>query len=282
MREIHTFKTAVEFLNKSEPDLEKDECCNNLLLGLAYSLIKNPRKYGSDPFFAIVENKGISELFVLMTPPQKPILYASHDAIKDSCDSLVSYFNSNNARIPGVIGPHSIAEIFANAYSAINPCTVNLSMKMRIYQLTAVVEPKKPKGTFRPAEEKDVPILNEWIDGFHIDVFKGRKDVHKADAAELIRNADLYVWDDSGIVSMVNRTRPTRHGFVIAYVYTQKQFRNKGYATAAVSSLCRHILTSGKSFCSLFADLANPTSNSIYRKIGFKPIQDFYDYSFEA
>jgi predicted GNAT family acetyltransferase len=252
------------------------------LLGLAYSLVDNPRKYGADPFFAVVEKKGTAELFVLMTPPLKPILYASHDAIKDSCDALVSYLNSNNVRVPGVIGPQSVAEKFVNACSRINRCEVTLSMKMRIYQLTSVVELKKQTGTFRPAEEKDVLILNEWIDGFHLDVFKGRKDVYKDDAAELIRNADLYVWDDSGIVSMVSRTRPTRHGFVIAYVYTPKQFRNKGYATAVVGSLCQHILSSGKSFCSLFADIANPTSNSIYQKIGFKPVRDFYDYSFEG
>jgi hypothetical protein len=33
-------------------------------------------------------------------------------------------------------------------------------------------------------------------------------------------------------------------------------------------------------FCPLFTDLANPTSNSIYRKIGYKPVGDFHDYLF--
>ena len=281
MLQLHTFKTAVEFLNKSEPELESDECCNNLLLGLAYTLVEDPRKFGSDPFFAIVENKGKNELFALMTPPVKPVLYASHDAIGESCNSLASYFKSINIKVPGVIGPRIVAETFANVYSTIHRCTVNLSMKMRIYQLAKVMEPKMANGFFRAAEEKDILILNKWIDEFYLDVFKGRKNVIKDDAAELIRNSDLYVWENNGIVSMVNRTRPTRHGYVIATVYTPEQFRNRGYATAVVSSLCQFILNSGKTFCSLFADLANPTSNSIYRKIGFKPVRDFYDYSFE-
>jgi hypothetical protein len=31
-------------------------------------------------------------------------------------------------------------------------------------------------------------------------------------------------------------------------------------------------LDSGKKFCTLYTDLDNPTSNSIYQKIGYKPV----------
>jgi predicted GNAT family acetyltransferase len=281
MKKLHFFKTAADFLGTSEPDLERDESCNNLLLGLAYSLVKNPRKYGSDPFFAIVKNKGRLELFALMTPPYKLILSALSDSANDSYNLLASHFISKQWNIPGVVGPESVAGTFANVYSSMKGCNLKLSMKMRMYQLTDVGEPRNPKGSFRPAEEKDIPLLRKWIDEFHIDVFKGEKNVIKDDAAELIRNGDLYVWDNCRIVSMVCRTRPTKHGYIIALVYTPLELRNKGYATAVVSSLCRYLLNSGKTYCALFADLSNPTSNSIYQKIGFKPIRDYNDYSFE-
>ena len=64
-------------------------------------------------------------------------------------------------------------------------------------------------------------------------------------------------------------------------VYTPKEYRQKGYATAVVAELSRTILNSGKKFCTLFTDLANPTSNSIYQKIGYKIEFDNIRYKFE-
>jgi predicted GNAT family acetyltransferase len=33
-------------------------------------------------------------------------------------------------------------------------------------------------------------------------------------------------------------------------------------------------------FCFLFIDLANPTSNSIYRRVGYEPMSDVDQYAF--
>jgi len=49
-----------------------------------------------------------------------------------------------------------------------------------------------------------------------------------------------------------------------------------------VASLSRHLLDSGFSFCPLFADLANPTSNHLYKKIGYRPICDFVEWRLAA
>jgi predicted GNAT family acetyltransferase len=57
-----------------------------------------------------------------------------------------------------------------------------------------------------------------------------------------------------------------KNGMAINSVYTPKEHRNKGYGTATVSELSKNILSSGKKFCTLFADLANPISNSVYEK----------------
>jgi predicted GNAT family acetyltransferase len=40
------------------------------------------------------------------------------------------------------------------------------------------------------------------------------------------------------------------------------------------------LLDQGKQFTSLFTDLSNPTSNSIYQKIGYQPVCDFDLYRF--
>ena len=53
-------------------------------------------------------------------------------------------------------------------------------------------------------------------------------------------------------------------------------------ATACVSALSQRLLDTGHAFCALFADLANPASNSIYQKIGYRPVGDFAEFDFPA
>jgi predicted GNAT family acetyltransferase len=79
---------------------------------------------------------------------------------------------------------------------------------------------------------------------------------------------------------MAAKTRPTINGISISFVYTPPQFRDNGYATACVAKLTQTLLSSGYKFCALYTDLTNPTSNSIYKKIGYNPIQDVNSYLF--
>lgn len=63
-------------------------------------------------------------------------------------------------------------------------------------------------------------------------------------------------------------------------MYTPPEHRNRGYASAVVARLSQAILDGGKSFCTLFTDLGNPTSNRIYRKLGYVGVADFLDILF--
>ena len=99
--------------------------------------------------------------------------------------------------------------------------------------------------------------------------------------AELrIADRDLFIWDDGGPVSTVTKTRHSTHGIVVSLVYTPPAHRNRGYASAAVAALSQQLLDAGWEFCALFTDLANPTSNSIYQRIGYRPVADFDEYIF--
>ena len=40
------------------------------------------------------------------------------------------------------------------------------------------------------------------------------------------------------------------------------------------------LLDGGRRFCFLFTDLANPTSNSIYQRIGYRPVTDVDQWTF--
>jgi hypothetical protein len=76
------------------------------------------------------------------------------------------------------------------------------------------------------------------------------------------------------VVSCANVARRTPHGVAVAFVYTPPAHRRQGYATSCVAELTQRQLETGAEFCCLYTDLANPTSNSIYAKIGYRPVCD--------
>jgi len=95
-----------------------------------------------------------------------------------------------------------------------------------------------------------------------------------------VATGDIFLWDDGRPVSVAARNRPTPHGISVGYVYTPPELRGRGYATSCVAALSQHLLDSGYEFCTLFTDLANPTSNDIYQQIGYRPICDYDEYVF--
>jgi len=93
----------------------------------------------------------------------------------------------------------------------------------------------------------------------------------------------MYLWVvDGEPVSMVGVSGETPNGIRVAPVYTPSGLRGRGYASALTAAVTQKQLDGGKRYCFLFTDLANPTSNHIYRSIGYEPVADASDYRFEA
>ncbi len=92
----------------------------------------------------------------------------------------------------------------------------------------------------------------------------------------------LYVLEDDGIpVSMAGYTREMQTAIGVAFVYTPPYYRGKGYASSCVAQISQMALDKGYTKCVLYTDLLNPTSNSIYQKIGYVPICDSLMLKFE-
>jgi predicted GNAT family acetyltransferase len=81
------------------------------------------------------------------------------------------------------------------------------------------------------------------------------------------------LWVDGAPACMAAVTRESRNGATISWVYTPIDRRGRGYATSLVAAYSQELLDAGKSFCTLDTDLANPTSNGIYRRIGYGEIE---------
>jgi predicted GNAT family acetyltransferase len=60
----------------------------------------------------------------------------------------------------------------------------------------------------------------------------------------------------------------------IGPVFTPRDRRGRGYGSAVTAAAAELAYRSGTANVVLFADLANPVSNSIYQRIGFEPVVD--------
>ena len=73
---------------------------------------------------------------------------------------------------------------------------------------------------------------------------------------------------------MAGAAWPTRTGIRIAPVYTPPAHRGRGYGSAVTAAATRAQLDAGRSACYLYTDLANLTSNQLYRALGYEPVTD--------
>ena len=156
-----------------------------------------------------------------------------------------------------------------------------VAVRLRVFEARNVADVPLSQGKLRLACMDDHPLMVRWVINFseeigeHVDL-----EGAKSHAERCIQSRELYIWDLGEPVSIARKARPMRNGTTINTVYTPPEHRNKGYATSCVWSLTKKMLTDGYSFCSLFTDLSNPTSNSIYTKIGYTPIGDALSYDF--
>jgi predicted GNAT family acetyltransferase len=274
------YETADAFLARAQAMLEQQEAANNLILGISIRLRENPERIRTPPYLASVEDASGLAAAAIMTPPWRLILYSEHGGDPVPLRPILEDLVANGWLVPGVVGPSAPAKAFAVAWSAATGHPHRVSRHERVYELRAVSHPENASGKLRAAVAADLDLVSGWIRGFQQDI-GGRILEDARETAELrIADRDIFLWDDGGPVSMAGRTRHSTNGIAVGPVYTPPRFRRRGYATACVAALSQRLLDAGWQFCALFTDLANPTSNSIYQKIGYRPVCDFDEYDF--
>lgn len=232
----------------------------------------------------ISDAKGI-QLTAIMTPPHNITLYATDNIINpEAINCLIDRLKDRE--IPGVITEKTLAEYFAKEYTLRKGITYKTTMSQRIYELTAVNPDIQKVGIIRLLDEKDIHFFPYWAEAFYAAGSYGKTEMpipqYAAPYLYRIASKKLYILEDNGIpVSMAGYTREMQTAIGVAFVYTPPYERRKGYATSIVAQISQLALDRGFSKCVLYTDLANPTSNSIYQKIGYRPICDSLQIKFE-
>ena len=283
--EVVAFTDPVAFRERVSPFLLTDEARHNLLLGIAGALVERPEVYPAFHLW-LVEDAARSVVgAATLTPPFNLVI--ARPAVEDVPVELAKEVHAEGVRPPGVSGAEPEAQAFADAWCALTGATATRRMAQRIYRLTEVRPVPPIPGAMREATAADRGLLLAWMVTFAGEALVDREGeterIERLLDARLVSNETGYfLWEDQGVpVCLVGTGGPTPNGVRIGPVYTSPAFRGRGYASALTAAVSALSLQRGRRFCFLYTDLANPTSNAIYQRIGYEPVCDASDVRFE-
>jgi GNAT superfamily N-acetyltransferase len=273
---IERYDDVTAFYERVEPFLLEREAQHSVQLGFRSTLERDPHAFGpDDPLLLAVVDDGAVVGAAAQTPPH-PLLLSEMSL--EAVEALVDGLRGHD--LPGVVGPVASGGAFVERW----PRQARIGVEQRIYRADAVVGTARVAGAARPSRETDHELTVAWVEAFTAEAMPGA-DVRSGESflrRWLEAGSAMRFWEDAGEpVSFLVYGSPTANGMRIGPVYTPPERRGRGYATALTAAATQEILDAGKSFASLVTDLANPTSNSIYQRVGYRPVADVNLWEFE-
>ena len=178
--------------------------------------------------------------------------------------------------IPSIQGLTANAVAFADTWREVTGAHTTVELEERLYRLGNFLAPPDVIGQARLANRSDADLLTGWFDQFHVEAFGFvfDLDARLSSLTHMLESGSqvlLWTLDDTP-VSMARLHPNVAAMSRIGPVFTPPTLRGQGYGSAVTAAAAQHALLTGAKHVVLFADLANPVSNSIYRRIGFEPV----------
>ncbi|AGB23561.1 putative acyltransferase [Mycobacterium sp. JS623] len=266
-----------EFREIAEPLYRRDPITNTIELTLL-----SAGAFPADSLLLTVWDDGTPVGAALQTPPY-PL--ACNAIPVDTMDAVAAELVAGRPELTSVRGDRSSATAFADAWQAITGREASISTEERLYRLGTLRAPAGVAGAPRDANDDDRGLLIDWVQGFFEDAFGSAR--HDG-SQEFVDNANqvghrFVLWDVDGLPVSVAMLRVPAAGVSrIGPVFTPRELRGHGYGSVVTAAAVRLAHRSGTPDVVLFADLANPTSNAIYQRIGFQPVADSVRIDFVA
>jgi predicted GNAT family acetyltransferase len=240
--------------------------------GLIYTVAGAPNPPG-DAYSAIVVHDGEVVAAAVRTIKKAAL---SREEMPGAM-ALIAVDVLKEPKLEGVIGPRLSVEAFAAASGR----QWRPGMAQGVYECRRVIPPRGVAGDRRRTTSVDTALLATWIQAFLREAGGENPTIEEAtvSAERHIASQGTYFWVVGGEpVSYAGAYNFTRHGVRVGPVYTPPEHRQHGYASALVAEVTQQELSGGREFAYLYTNLANPTSNAIYQRIGYRRIGESYDY----
>lgn len=272
-----------DFLTEAGDFLRSFPAPNTILLSTVDTIrAQGPAAFGdADALFGCwrTAEDGVTAAFQ-HTPPFPLVLTGtSHRAAR----SLAGKLAEDGRHLPGVNAVETSAEVFAGEWQHRTGAAGHLKRRTRLYRLGQLAEPRPAvPGNARVAREVDADLVFGW----HEELIR-ELDESVPKLATQIEHRMSYggqlLWEVAGTpVSMAAFSRPIAGMARVLSVYTPRDRRRQGYGSAVTAAVTRELLDRDVPEVVLFTDLANPTSNAIYQRLGYEPVEDRAVLSFGA
>jgi predicted GNAT family acetyltransferase len=275
---------AVDFLATAEAFLRQSEAENSMIATPAARMISAPNADDAGIYLATVTDTdnvvaaalhGNSGGVMLSAAPEPAVALIARDL-------------AARGRHPqGMVGPLAQCEAFAREWRARTGLAHKLCFHLRHFELdqspSPYIFPMAARGRLRLPEPAEHAQVVDWQLAFISEL--GLPDElprARRNVAQRIERGWIRVWDDDEVVAFCGYSEGAAATARIAPVYTLPSRRGRGYASAMVTELARELFGAGKRALFLTTDVANPTSNGIYQRMGFRPVADHYQFEFVA
>ncbi|MDB4960530.1 MAG: putative acetyltransferase [Myxococcales bacterium] len=261
--------------------LEKHEPENNLFLGSLDALRKDPP--ASPPLMVRASDHGRTVFAAIRREPHLLVTRGTEEAIAATAAKLAEH----GAQIGAVTGPMPAAGTFATAWAQLHRRRAIVTEDERLYQLTEVSWPAPVPGAMRLIGLGDLELATTWALAFdaeaHLVMPVRTFDQVSQLLTRRIGAGNLFGWElDNQLVAMAGLVRSTTRTIAINSVYTPPNQRGRGFASSLVAGVTQVGLQRGKDCVVLYTDLSNPTSNSIYQKLGYRPVCEWKNYRIDG
>ncbi|MFG2621993.1 GNAT family N-acetyltransferase [Streptomyces sp. NPDC048507] len=269
-----TFGTDLAaYLALARPAVAARPVSDTLLLTVTDSLRRRgPHAYGAaDPVFGWWTGPdGKAAGALLCTPPFPLVLGAlPAEAVRAlgphlATEPLLAPVDAVNAR-------RADARTLAGAWGR----PTRVTEETRLHRLTALAAPDPaPSGRPRPARTADLPLLLRWTEEFTRELGEPGRASEGA-LRDRVSYGGVLLWEEAGRpVSLAGFSRPLGGASRVGPVYTPPAARRHGYAAGVTHAATAAARAAGAREVLLFTDVANPTSNGVYRRLGYAPLED--------
>ncbi|BCJ52417.1 N-acetyltransferase [Actinoplanes sp. NBRC 14428] len=262
----HLTRDVTEFLAAAGGFLRARPVQNTLLLTVADTVrAHGPHAYGpGDPIFGWHDGEDAA---VLRTPPRALLLT---DMSPTAAAELATALGED---LPSVSGPDAVVDAFLAEWQRVTGRTGEVHGRLRLYRLGDLVTPAAP-GAARVAGAGDRELLVRWMAEFFREIGEEESGIENFVAGRLAYGG-MLLWENGGLpVSTASLSRPDAGMVRVQAVYTPREHRGRGYAGAVTAAISRAAREAGATEVVLFTDLANPTSNALYQRLGYEPLED--------
>jgi predicted GNAT family acetyltransferase len=257
-----------EFGSRAGGLLESRLECN--VLATVFMNVRSGGYAAEHPTFAYgVDARGESTAAAMRVPPWPMLATGFADPL--GARTLVERWLPEDPEVNAVTAEPPVARAVAGALATLTGRRHTLRVSEAMHVLESVSPlPAPAGGAFRTAERRDRDVLIDWDRAFAAEAGVGFASEAERLVDRRLAAGSQFVWDDDGPVATAGLNPAVAGTARIGPVYTPPAHRRNGYATSLVTALSAHALRSGAARCMLFTDLANPTSNKIYARIGYR------------